>query len=89
MVNGFFLYLLLAAVLAPLLQRIPTALDGLSNQIKVSALMGLVATILIDMGDVVWWYISFEWKLYMSIFHTISWVIMTVVLCRFILPKRG
>jgi hypothetical protein len=89
MIKGLLLYILVAAALTPLLGLIPLSLDGIRNQIKISGLMGLVAALLIDLGDVVWWYLSLEWKLHTGIYHMTSWMIMTVVLCQFILPKRN
>jgi hypothetical protein len=83
MVNGFFLYLLVAASIHLLLNHLKSSLTTVSSQLKVASLIGLTAVLLIDLGDVVWWSLSLEWKLHLAVYHLLSWPIMTVVLCRF------
>ena len=56
---------------------------GLANQAKFSALFGLAATLLFDLGDVVWWFKDVVWKLGLAFYYNISFVISTVVFCRF------
>ena len=89
MIGGLLQNLLLATVLLSLLKLVPSAISDLGSQIKYAALFGLVAALLIDLGDVVWWFEDVSWKLYMAFYHITSFVIFTVILCRFSIDRKG
>jgi hypothetical protein len=88
MIGGLLQNLLVATVLLALLKLVPSAISELGSQIKYAALFGLVAALLIDLGDVVWWFEDVAWKLHMAFYHITSFVIFTVVLCRFSMDRR-
>ena len=86
MIRGFVLYLAVAAILAALVRRLPSA-DTLEN-VKRGALAGLVSAVMIDIGDSVWWYLGFEWKLVTELYHFTSWTLMAVILGKYVTRKE-
>lgn len=84
MVKGLVLYLLVAWVLALLLRRALPALPSYGDRVKATALVALLAALMIDAGDVVWWYIPPAWKLYQGVYDFTALLIGGLVLAKFV-----
>ena len=89
MIGGLLQNVVVAIALLALLKLVPSAVADLAGQVKYAALIGLVAALLIDLGDIVWWFEDVTWKLHMAFYHVTSFIIFTVVLCRFSIEKEG
>ena len=88
MVQGFLLNLIVVVLIGLLLRRVSVALLSYSDRVGFVFLAGLTASILIDLGDVVWWRISWDWKLYLAFYHVSAWVLTGLVLGRFVGPVQ-
>ena len=60
---------------------------------KESARLGpeaaLTATVMIYFGDAFWWRISWEWKLHQAFYDAGVWVIVGLVLAKFVASSQG
>ncbi len=89
MIKGFCLNLIVIALIAVLLQRLSPALPSYRDRVLFVALAGLAGTVLIDGGDIAWWHISWQWKLYQAFYSFSFWLIAGVILALFVTPKRA
>lgn len=87
MIKGFVLYLVAAAVLALLVRPLAQSLDTASNRLTFSVLLALVAALLIDIGDHVWWYIPLQWKLYQAFYDFTALLIMGFTVSTIVLRR--
>ncbi len=85
MIRGFGLYLAVVSLIALILQRV--ALPSYWDRVKFTALVGLAAAVMIDIGDVVWWYIPWEWKIHQAVYTVTTWTIAGLVLAKFVKPR--
>ena len=67
--------------------RPPWASQRLGTR-RLVLLAGITSSILIDFGDIVWWKISWDWKLYLAFYHVSFWALAGLVLGRFVEPAR-
>ncbi len=90
MVKGLFLYLVVSWLLALLLRTAAPALPTYGGRVKLALLAALVAVLMIDVGDAVWWYVSIAWKLQLAVYDLTALAIGGLVLARFTGPAvRG
>ena len=89
MVKGFVLDFVVVVLIALLLQLAAPALDSYGQRIKLVALAGLTAAILVDGGDVVWWYLPWDWKLHQAAYTFSAWLVSGLVLAKFVAPARA
>ncbi len=89
MINGFFLNLVVILLIAVLMRQVRSALPTFVDCVKFSALAGLTAAILIDLGDSVWWQIDWPWMLYNALYHLVAWLIVGAILAKFIDSGSG
>ena len=82
MIRGFALYLVVVTLIALVLQRV--ALPSYWDRVKFTALVGLAAAVMIDFGDVVWWYIPWEWKIHQAVYTVTTWTVAGLVLAKFV-----
>ncbi len=87
MIRGFLLYLVVVTLIALLLQKVSPALPSYADRVKFAALVGLAAAVMIDFGDVVWWYIPWEWKIHQAVYTVTTWTIAGLVLAKFVKPR--
>ncbi len=87
MVRGLVLYLAVCAVLAWLLRAAAPALPRYGGRVKLAALAGLAAALLIDLGDAVWWYLPWDWKLHQAFYDFTAFLIAGLVLAAFVAPR--
>ena len=54
------------------------------DRVKFAALVGLAAAVMIDFGDVVWWYIPWEWKIRQAVYTVTTWTVAGLVLAKLV-----
>lgn len=87
LVKGFVLNLIVIVLIALLLRQVATSLPTYLDRVKFVTLAGLTAAVLIDGGDIAWWHISWEWKLYQAFYSVSFWVIAGLILAWFVSSK--
>ncbi len=85
--KGFVLNLIVIVLIALLLRQVATSLPTYWDRVRFVTLAGLRAAVLIDGGDIAWWHISWEWKLYQAFYSVSFWVIAGLILARFVNSK--
>lgn len=83
MVGGFALNVVVIVLIGALMCQVRAALPTYAHRVKFAALAGLTAAMLIDCGDIVWWQIDWSWKLYNAFYHFSAWLIVGLVLAKF------
>jgi hypothetical protein len=89
MIGGFMLNVVALVLIALILQRVAAALPGYGERVGFVALIGLTAALLIDGGDIAWWQIPWQWKLYQAGYDFSFWLIAGLILARFVEAKRA
>ena len=84
MLKGFVHYLLVAGVLALLLERGAT----LGANVRRAALIGLAAVVVVKGSDVVWWGYPLGWTLLGAVYHVLLFVLGALTLGKF-LPQAA
>lgn len=84
MIQGFLLNLVVIVLIAVLLHQVVAALPTYGARVKFSLLSGLIAAVLIDCGDSVWWQIDWPWMLYNAFYHFTAWLLTGLILAKFI-----
>jgi len=84
MIGGFFLNLLAIIMIAALLKVAAPALPTYAARVGFVALAGAAATIFIEGNEIVWWQITWQWKLYQAVYDVGFWIIAGVILSAFI-----
>ena len=80
MVYGFIHYLLIAMVLAVVLQ----SGAPLTAHIRRAFILGLAAVIVVEGSDIIWWGYTWGWKLWGAAYHVLVFVIGALVLSKFL-----
>lgn len=88
MINGFILNLVVIVLIAVLLRQVCAALPTYIDRVKFVALAGLTAAVFINCGDAVWWQIDWSWKLYQAFYSFSAWLIIGLILAKFIEPEE-
>jgi hypothetical protein len=89
MAKGFAVNLAFIIAVALLLQQVVAALPTYTGRVTFAALAGLACTLLTDIGDIAWWEIDWQWKLYTGAYHLTAWIIVAIVLAAFIRPRTA
>ena len=84
MVYGLLLNMLFAGALAILMYRLRNTARTYSGRLGVPFWAGLIAVVLIDGGDVVWWNLAPDWQLFKAIYNFSAFLIVGAVLAFFI-----
>ncbi len=82
-VKGLALDLGVVLLLAWLMHQAGPALPGYGDRVKLAAAAGLLAALLVDLGDVVWWSIPWQWKLHQALYSFTAVLVPGLVLARF------
>ena len=85
MIQGFLLILVTVVIAALILQLV--VLPTYGQRLKLAVLVGLAGAVMIDFGQSVWWHISWAWKLHGAIYDFTVWVVIGLVLAKFIRPS--
>jgi hypothetical protein len=86
MIKGFVLNVVGVALIALMLHMTRAALPSYLDRVKVTAVVGLTAALLIEIGDHIWWGIDLRWKLYHAFYTCTAWIVTGLVLAAFIKP---
>ncbi len=73
MMRGFALNVVFVIFVGIILRIV--SLPTYFARLRVIAVMGLACALLIDIGDVVWWDISWQWELYRAFYHFTAWLV--------------
>ena len=82
----FVLILVSCLLLVTILRIAAPATPTYRERVQLVALVGLAAALVIDIGDVVWWYLPLHWKLYQAFYDFTAFLIPGLVLARFVTP---
>ena len=85
MAKGFVLTLVTVIIAATILQL--ASLPSYGQRLKLAVLVGLAGAVMIDLGQSVWWHISWAWTLQGAIYDFAVWVVIGLVLAKFIRPE--
>lgn len=88
MVKGFFVNLIVVVLFALLLKCVAGALPSYWDRVKFAVLTGLMAAVLIDFGDAVWWRIPWEWKIQVALYNFSAIFVAGLVLAKFVSVDR-
>jgi hypothetical protein len=88
-IYGFILNLVVIVLIALLLRQVATSLPTYFDRVKFVTLAGLAAALLIDGGDIAWWHIGWQWKLYQAFYAVSFWILTGLVLGWFVRPKAA
>ena len=86
LVKGILLYLVTVLFIGLFLKLAVPSLTSYSSRVRLIVMAGLAAVIMIDLGDAVWWYIPWEWKVHQAIYDFTAWVVAGLVLAKFVKP---
>ncbi|CAM2065263.1 hypothetical protein SCOR_07780 [Sulfidibacter corallicola] len=78
LVKGLVLCLSVAFLLA-MVFRIGD-IQAVGARLRVGLLAGAAATIMIDGGDMVWWYLPWDWKMAQAVYNLSAWFLTSLVL---------
>jgi hypothetical protein len=82
--TGFVLNLVVIVLVAVLLHNVTPFIPTYLGRVGLVTLAGITASVLIDGGDVVWWQIPWEWKVYQATYNISVWIIAALILAAFI-----
>ncbi len=86
MAAGFVFNLVSIVLIAILLRSVLSALPTYSDRVKFVALAGFIAAFFIDGGEVAWWLMPLDWKLYQAVYNILFWLIAGLILAKFVQP---
>jgi hypothetical protein len=86
MVKGFVLDFVIVLLIAMLLKLAAPALPTYGARVKLVALVGFIAAVVVDGGDVVWWYLPWDWKLQQALYTLSACLVSGLVLAKFAAP---
>jgi hypothetical protein len=89
MAGGFALDVVALVLIAIILHRLAPGMPRYADRVKLVALIGLTAALLIDGGDAIWWKIPWEWKLYQAFYDFSFWLIAGLILAKFVGPRTA
>ncbi len=81
---GLLLNFVFAAGLAMLMFRVRSTARTYSGRLGVPFWAGLIAVVLIDGGDVVWWSLPYAWQMHVALYNFSAFLITGAVLAFFI-----
>lgn len=80
--QGFALNLVVAFLMATLLQMLAPALPAYGDRFKAGVLVGLIAVVFVDLGRGVWWLIPWPWVFAQSFYDLTALILMSAILAR-------
>ncbi len=86
-VIGFVVNLVVIVLIALALRKVAPSLPTYFGRVGFVTLLGLAAAVLIEGGDIAWWHIDWQWKLYQAFYDVSFWFLTGAVLGLFIKPK--
>lgn len=89
MVKGYLHNVVVIVLIGLLLRQVSSALPTYLDRVKFLLLAGIICAVMIDIGDVVWWQIDWQWKIYQAFYHVTAWTITAFILAKFIEPPQN
>jgi hypothetical protein len=86
MVGGFVLSLVMSTLLWGILRMV--AIPAYGRRVGLCVMIGLMGTVAIIVGDVVWWQIDAGWKGWQAFYTVASFLVMGLVLAAFTEPEQ-
>ncbi|MFO1045574.1 MAG: hypothetical protein U0941_27660 [Planctomycetaceae bacterium] len=87
MIQGYLLSLVGLSLITVQMRQVRTALPTYRSRVLFAAVSGVIASVMILIGDVVWWQMPLPWKLWQGLYHVLGWTISGAVLARFVEDK--
>ena len=87
--TGFVLNLVVIVLVAVLLHNVTPFMPTYLGRVGLVTLAGITASVLIDGGDVVWWQVPWEWKLYQATYNVSVWIIAGAILAAFVRSPKA
>ncbi len=88
MIKGFLHNALVVVLIAILMQMALPALDSYAKRVRFTAFTGLVAVVLINFGETVWWQLPMAWQMQLAMYNFGFFLVAGLVLAYFIRPKE-
>ncbi|MCA9078346.1 MAG: hypothetical protein KDA93_25180 [Planctomycetaceae bacterium] len=89
MIQGFLVNLAFIIAVGLLMKHVVKALPSFGSRLMMAILAGLACTLLTDIGDIAWWTIDWQWKVYTGLYHFTAWVIVGAILAAFVRPNEA
>ncbi len=83
MIGGFFFTFAAVGLIAMLMEKAAPAGSSAADRVKLAALTGLTAVVMIEFGEAVWWQVPWHWKIFQAFYNFAAWTIAGLVLARF------
>lgn len=88
MIRGYVLSLFGLLLIGSQMRRVRTALPTIGSRVRFAAMSGLIASVMILLGDVVWWQMPEDWKLWQALYHILGWTLSGAVLAFYIDDRK-
>ncbi|MGB0581372.1 MAG: DUF1761 domain-containing protein [Limisphaerales bacterium] len=86
--TGFLSQLITVFVLCLLVNSCLTALPIYGDRVRFCTLVGLIAALFIDGGNMIWWHQSVSFTLFNGVYHIFSCVLAGLVIAKFVRPEQ-
>ncbi len=84
--KGYALEFLCCALLMLLRHKTQAAVRDFSCTVKFSLMIGLIATVFSNGGEIIWWHQDFAWHAMTMIHDGVAWLLAGIVLAFFVKP---
>jgi len=84
---GLVQQFLSALILTLLMKSVLSSLTTYGARVRFSVVVGLIAAVFIDGGNMIWWFQSLAFTLFTGLFHVLAFTIAGLVIARFIRPE--
>jgi hypothetical protein len=89
MIKGLIFQVLSAFVLALLMKMVVAQLPTYGSRVKFATIVGVVAVVFIDGGNMNWWFHSVPFTILTGAFHILSFTLAGLVIAKFIRPEEA
>lgn len=89
MITGFVHCIVLAFLVALALNSLGNALPGYGERVRLIVLVGLAASLWGPVAQIIWWYYPPAWQWWVAFEQFVAWVLLALVLARFVRPKAA
>ena len=88
-VKGLVHFFVTALLLGLLMRSVPASLGGFANGAKFGGMIGLIAALFIQGGNIVWWGMGTSWLLYSFIYDIVVFTVAGGLLGQFMKPSSS
>jgi hypothetical protein len=89
MIKGYLVSLFGLLLIGYQMRLVRTALPTFGSRVMFAAISGLIASVMILLGDVAWWEMPEDWKLWQALYHIAGWTLSGAVLAFFIDDRKS